>query len=48
MSNPATFRPSIADLVGRDGFAFVHEAEMRGVLAAQGLDRLGQLRGQLG
>ena len=34
MTNPATTRPSIADLVGRDGFAFVHAAEMRGVLAA--------------
>jgi hypothetical protein len=38
MNNPATFRPSIADLVGRDGFAFVHAAEMRGVLQAQALD----------
>ncbi len=37
MSNPATARPSIATLVGRDGFAFVHDAEMRGVLEAGGL-----------
>ena len=37
MTNPATSRPSIADLVGRDGFAFVHDNEMRGVLEAQGL-----------
>lgn len=37
MNNPATSRPSIADLVGRDGFAFVHAAEMNGVLAAHGL-----------
>ncbi len=37
MTNPATSRPSIADLVGRDGFAFVHAAEMGGVLAEQGL-----------
>ena len=35
--NPATSRPTIADLVGRDGFAFVHDNEMRGVLEAQGL-----------
>ena len=37
MPNPATSRPSIATLVGRDGFAFVHDAEMRGVLEANGL-----------
>ena len=37
MTNPATSRPSIADLIGRDGFAFVHDAEMRGVLEANGL-----------
>jgi hypothetical protein len=37
MTNPATSRPSIADLVGRDGFAFVHDAEMRGVLEGNGL-----------
>jgi hypothetical protein len=37
MTNPATSRPSIADLIGRDGFAFVHAAEMQGVLKAQGL-----------
>ncbi len=37
MPNPATSRPTIADLVGRDGFAFVHDAEMRGVLEANGL-----------
>ena len=36
MTNPATSRPSIANLVGRDGFAFVHDAEMRGVLEANG------------
>ena len=37
MSNPATDRPTIAALVGRDGFAFVHDAEMKGVLAAHGM-----------
>ncbi len=37
MSNPATSRPTIADLVRRDGFAFVHDNEMRGVLQANGL-----------
>ena len=37
MTHPATSRPSIADLVGRDGFAFVHDAEMRGVLERSGL-----------
>ncbi|WP_158745926.1 2OG-Fe dioxygenase family protein [Acidisphaera sp. L21] len=37
MTNPATSRPSIAKLVGRDGFAFVHDAEMRGALEANGL-----------
>ncbi len=37
MTNPATTRPTIADLVGRDGFAFLHDAEMRGVLEANGL-----------
>ena len=37
MTHPATSRPSIADLVGRDGFAFVHDAEMRGVLEQNGL-----------
>ena len=37
MTNPATTRPSIADLIGRDGFAFVHAAEMQGVLQTQGL-----------
>ena len=37
MTNPATSRPSIAELIGRDGFAFVHAAEMQGVLRAQGL-----------
>ena len=37
MTNPATSRPSIADLVGHDGFAFVHAAEMGGVLATQGM-----------
>jgi hypothetical protein len=37
MTNPATTRPTIADLVGRDGFAFVHDNEMRGVLQANGL-----------
>ena len=37
MSNdPVNARPSIADLVGRDGFAFVHAAEMTGVLEAAG------------
>ena len=37
MTNPATSRPTIADLVGRDGFAFVHDNEMRGVLEGNGL-----------
>ena len=37
MSHPATHRASIADLIGRDGFAFVHAAEMRGTLEAQGM-----------
>jgi hypothetical protein len=37
MTNPATSRPTIAELIGRDGFAFVHDAEMRGVLEANGL-----------
>ncbi len=37
MTNPATSRPTIAELVGRDGFAFVHDNEMRGVLQANGL-----------
>ncbi len=37
MINPATSRPTIADLVGRDGFAFVHDNEMRGVLEGNGL-----------
>ena len=37
MTNPATSRPTIADLIGRDGFAFVHDAEMRGVLEANGM-----------
>ena len=36
MVNPATSRISIADLIARDGFAFVHDAEMRGVLEANG------------
>ena len=35
--DPVNARPSIADLVGRDGFAFVHAAEMAGVLKANGL-----------
>jgi hypothetical protein len=37
MSNPATTRPTIAELIGRDGFAFVHDNEMRGVLEANGM-----------
>jgi hypothetical protein len=37
VTNPAETRPSIAELVGRDGFAFLHDAEMRGVLEANGL-----------
>ncbi len=37
MPNPATTRPTIADLIGRDGFAFVHAAEMRGVLEDNGM-----------
>ncbi len=37
MTNPATSRPTIADLIRRDGFAFVHDNEMRGVLQANGL-----------
>lgn len=37
MSNPATSRPTIAELIGRDGFAFVHDNEMRAVLEANGL-----------
>ena len=37
MTNPATHRPTIAELIGRDGFAFVHDNEMRGVLQANGL-----------
>ena len=37
MSNPATSRQTIADLIERDGFAFVHDNEMRGVLEANGL-----------
>ncbi len=37
MTNPATSRPTIANLVGRDGFAFVHDNEMRGVLEGNGL-----------
>ena len=37
MTNPATQRPTIAELIGRDGFAFVHDNEMRGVLQANGL-----------
>ena len=37
MPNPATSRPTIADLVGADGFAFVHDNEMRGVLEGNGL-----------
>ncbi len=36
-SNPATARPSIAELIGRDGFAFIHAAEMGGVLGAVGV-----------
>ncbi len=36
-SNPATTRPTIADLVGQGGFAFVHDNEMRGVLESNGL-----------
>ena len=37
MTNPAMSRPTIAELIGRDGFAFVHDAEMRGVLQENGL-----------
>ncbi len=37
-TNPAAARPTIAELVGRDGFAFVHDNEMRSVLQANGLD----------
>jgi hypothetical protein len=37
MSNPVFVRPSFAELLGRDGFAFVHAAEMRTVLAANGM-----------
>ena len=37
MTNPATSRSTIAELIGRDGFAFVHDAEMRGVLEANGM-----------
>ena len=51
MPNPATSRPSIATLVGRDGFAFVHDAEMRGVLEGNGLaewDRFADSWGDLG
>ena len=36
-TNPATGRPTIADLIRQDGFAFVHDNEMRGVLEANGL-----------
>jgi len=39
MTNPATSRPTIAELIGRDGFAFVHAAEMQGALQAHGLER---------
>ena len=35
--DPVNTRPSIADLIGRDGFAFVHAAEMTGVLHANGM-----------
>jgi hypothetical protein len=35
--DPVIARPSIADLVGRDGSAFIHAPEMRGVLEANGL-----------
>ena len=37
MTNPAESRPTIADLIQQDGFAFVHDNEMRGVLEANGL-----------
>ncbi len=37
MLNPATDRPPIAALIGRDGFAFIHAAEMAGVLEANGM-----------
>ena len=37
MSNPVFTRPSFAELLGRDGFAFVHAPEMRAVLAANGM-----------
>ena len=36
MTDPMIDRPTIAALIARDGFAFVHEAEMRGVLEAAG------------
>ena len=37
MTDPVADRPTIASLIARDGFAFVHDAEMRGVLEAAGL-----------
>ncbi len=37
-TNPMTDRPTIAALIARDGFAFVHDAEMRGVLEGAGLE----------
>ena len=35
--DPVASRPTIPALMARDGFAFVHDAEMRGVLGAAGL-----------
>ena len=37
MTDLAITRPSIATLIARDGFAFVHANEMRGTLEAQGM-----------
>ncbi len=37
MTDPVSARPTISALIARDGFAFVHDAEMRGVLEAAGL-----------
>ena len=37
MTDPVSARPTIPALIARDGFAFVHDAEMRGVLEAAGL-----------
>ena len=36
-NDPVASRPTVAALMARDGFAFVHDAEMRGVLEAAGV-----------